>query len=230
MNTELDAKLVTHLDARSPGAEAYRVLRTNLQFTALDQPLRTLLITSSAPAEGKSLTAANLSIAFAQAGQRVLLVDADLRRPTVHKLFGLQRAWSGLTTLLAAGSRLEDMVHEVEVPNLHVLPSGPVPPNPAEILGSVRMGEFLEEARAAYDLVVLDSPPVLAVTDPCVLARRVDGVALVTRVGKVGHPQAQRAKVALEAVHARLLGVILDGITLNDASNGYSYYYYGENR
>lgn len=227
MTGQVDPKLITLLDPRAPGAEAFRVLRTNLQFLAVDRPLQTLLITSSVPSEGKSLTAANLAVAFAQAGQRVLLVDADLRRPSAHKLFGLGRTWSGLTTLLASGAALGDVVQETPVEGLHLLPCGPIPPNPAEVLGSGRMGEFLAQAKAAYDLVVLDTPPVLAVADPCVLAPKVDGVALVVRLGHVGHPQAKRAKAALESVGARILGVILDGVGGAGSGDYYYYYYYG---
>lgn len=226
--TRLDPKLVSHLDLRSPGAEAFRVLRTNLQFMALDQPLRSLLITSASPDEGKTLTACNLAVTFAKGGQRVLLVDGDLRRPAVHKVFDLPRAWAGLTTVLASREALRDVIVQTPIPDLYVLPSGPIPPSPAEVLGSTRMGEVLREATANFDLVIIDSPPVLAVTDPCVLAAQVDGVGLVVRAGRVTRPQVRQAKQALEAVHARLLGVIIGSVTRSDGSDYYYYYYYDE--
>lgn len=225
----LDRKLVTCLLPKSPGAEAYRVLRTNLQFMALDQQLRTILVTSSSPEEGKSLTSANLAIAFAQSGQQVLLVDADLRRPTVAKMFRASNGrWVGLTSVLAGSLALEDALTESGVPGLKLLPSGPIPPNPAEMVGSQRMEALLQELTSRFDLVLIDTPPVLAVTDACAMAPRVDGVLLVVRVNQVGHPQARRAKELLMAVKARILGVVLDGVERQDGDGyGYYSYYYG---
>lgn len=223
----LDTKLVTILAPTDPAAEAYRVLRTNLQFMGLDKPLQALAMTSATPGEGKSLTASNLAVAFAQAGQRVLLVDADLRRPTVAKMFGLnRRAWGGLTTVLAGSQELEEAVQETPVPGLSLLTSGPIPPNPAEMLGARRMTDLLEKMKAQWDLVIVDTPPVLAVADASILAPRLDGVILVVRAGQVGYPQAKRAKDALDAVGARVLGTVVDGVQ-HRGGDGYYYYYYG---
>ncbi len=224
----LDNKLVTILAPSEPAAEAYRVLRTNLQFMGLDKPLQAVAITSATPSEGKSLTCANLAAAFAQAGQRVLLVDADLRRPTQAKLFGLnRRAWGGLTTVLAGTQELAEAVQETPVPGLSLLASGPIPPNPAEMLGAQRMTDLLEKMKAQWDLVIVDTPPVLAVADASILAPRLDGVILVVRAGQVSYPQAKRAKEALDAVKARMLGTVVDGVQSQGRDGYYYYYYYG---
>lgn len=222
-----DRKLVAYLRPQSPGAEAYRVLRTNLQFMAMDQPLRSILITSSIPEEGKSLTAANLAIAFAQASQNVLLIDADLRRPNVSKMFGTSGRFTGLTSVLAGSVPVEEAIRPGPIPGLSILPSGPIPPNPAELIGSSRMAALLMNLDGLFDLIILDTPPVLAVTDSCALAPRVDGVVIVVRANAVGHPQARRAKEALTAVKARILGVVLDAVQRQSGSRYDYYYYYG---
>lgn len=217
--------IITHHDPKSPAAEAFRVLRTNLQFMGLDAPLKSLLVTSASPGEGKSTVTANLAVAFAQAGARVCLVDADLRRPTAHKLFGLDN-WNGLTTALVGQSPVEHSLRETAVEGLLVLPSGPIPPNPAELLGSQRMVRLLADLQDRFDLVLVDTPPVLAVTDACVLAPKVGGALVVARSGAVDRQQVVRAKESLEAVKAQVLGVVLDGLR-TESNGGHYYYYYG---
>jgi protein-tyrosine kinase len=215
--------VVTHHDPRAAASEAFRVLRTNLQFMGLDKPLKSVMVTSAAPGEGKSTVAANLAVAFAQTGAHVCLVDADLRRPTIHKVMGLDN-WTGLTK--AVISQSDDLcIRPTDVPGLSVLTSGPIPPNPAELLGSARMGRLLAELEERFDMVIVDTPPVLAVTDACVLASHVGGVALVVRAGVSDRRQVARAKAALEAVKANLLGVVLHGVA-NEQREGYYYYYY----
>lgn len=216
--------LVAHTDPGSAGAEAFRVLRTNLQFLGLDKPLKTILLTSATPAEGKSTTAANLAVSFAQAGAHVCLLDADLRRPVVAKIFGTEN-WQGLTSALIGQQPWRDCLRESAVPGLMILPSGPIPPNPAELLGSQRMAELLAELHAEFDVVIIDSPPLLAVTDAAVLGPKVDGVLLVVRTGTVERAQALRAKAALDSVQARLLGTVLGAVPA-DGTGGYYYYYY----
>lgn len=216
--------IITHSDPQSAASEAFRVLRTNLQFLGLDKPLKSLLITSATPSEGKSTTASNLAVSFAQAGARVCLVDADLRRPMVAKMFGLEN-WMGLTTVLVNPETLTDALQETAIPDLWVLPSGPIPPNPAELMSSGRMKQVLEALEQGFDLVVVDTPPVLAVTDAAALAPAVSGVLMVIRSGVVDRTQAQRAKSALEAVGARVLGAVLGAVEEAD-NNGYYYYYY----
>jgi protein-tyrosine kinase len=216
--------IVTHKEPGAAASEAFRVLRTNLQFLGLDKPIKSLLITSATPGEGKTTTVANLAVAFAQAGSSVCLVDADLRRPMVAKLFGTDN-WSGLTTALIGQGSLEDCLKETAVPGLTLLPSGPIPPNPAELLGSARMGKLLAGLEEQFDMVLVDTPPVLAVADAAVLSPKMGGVVLVVRAGQVARQQTVRAKAALEAVQARVLGVVLDAIE-PEGRAGYYYYYY----
>lgn len=217
-------EVVAYLDPMGGAAEAFRVLRTNLQFMGLDKRLKSILLTSAAPAEGKSTVAVNLAVSFAQTGASVCLVDADLRRPRIHKIFGIEN-WRGLTTAVVTQDELETHVKASVMPGLSFLTSGPIPPNPAELLGSERMQRVLTELEERFDMVILDSPPVLAVTDAVVVAPRVGGVILVVRAGKVARQQVQRAKDGLLAVKANLLGVTLDGAAPNGGDSSYYYYY-----
>src|SRR3970282_2235624 len=157
-------KLITFSNPRSPVAEAYRQLRTNIQFSSLDRPLHTLLATSTSPEEGKSTVLANLAITMAQAGHRVIVVDCDLRRPTIHQLFGIENR-VGLTNVVVDGSVQEFPLQESGVEGLLVLPSGPIPPNPSEILGSARMTEVIGQLQSRADYVLFDSPPIISGTD-----------------------------------------------------------------
>jgi len=218
--------IVTHQDPGAVASEAYRVLRTNLQFMGLDEPVRSILITSATPGEGKSTTAANLAVAFAQAGASVCLIDADLRRPTIAKLFGVEN-WSGLTSALIGQGGIDACLHATSIPGLTVMPSGPVPPNPSELVGSARMAGLLGHLQEKYDVVLVDSPPVLAVTDAAALAPKVGGVVLVVRANTVDHRQVNRAKEALQAVKARVLGVVLSSVK-PEGRDGYYYYYHND--
>lgn len=213
------AELIALRDPRSPAAEAYRALRTNIQFSSLDKPLRTVLATSTSPDEGKSTTIANLAVTIAQAEQRVVLVDCDLRRPTLHTLFGLSNE-EGLTSLmLQEGGRIP--VQKTEVPGLLVLTSGPLPPRPADILGSRRMEAVIAQLREHADIVLFDTPPVNAVTDAAVLATKVDGVLLVFRSGATKRDRAREARRLLDKVNANIVGVVLTDVQGEDR---YSYY------
>lgn len=216
----LDGRLVTFTHSRSPVAEAYRALRTSIQFSSLDKPLQTFLITSTGAKEGKSTTAANLAITFAQAGSQVILVDADLRRPSQHRLFGLPNE-EGLTTML-----LEDKdelpLQYTAIPNLRLLSSGPLPPNPADVLGFRRMDEGIARLTEEADLLIFDTPPIIAVTDAAVLSAKVDGVLLVFSAGKTKREHAQRAYALLEKVNANVIGAVLNNAKLDRAA--YSYY------
>lgn len=204
-------RLITATNPRSPVAEAYRQLRTNIQFSSLDRPIKTLLVTSTSPEEGKSTTLANLAITMAQADRRVILVDCDLRRPVLHQLFRVGNG-VGLTTVVANRDAQEIPFAPTEVPGLLLLPSGPLPPNPSELLGSNRMAEVIEQLKQQADYVLFDSPPIVVVTDAAVLASKVDGVILVIRAGKTKREYAQRAKAMLDKVNANLLGVVLNGV------------------
>jgi len=218
-------KLVTANTPRSPISEAYRVLRTNIQFGSVDKPLSSLLVTSGNPTEGKSTTAANLAVVLAQSGKRVVLVDSDLRRPVQHKYFGLSNN-RGLTTALLDGHvPVEEHLQSTEIENLRVMSSGPLAPNPAELLGSQRMAQVLDELKQHADVLVLDSPPLMVVTDPVLLARQVDGTLVVADAGNTRRAVLARALDALRAANARLLGVALNRITPS-RSDTYQYYYY----
>jgi non-specific protein-tyrosine kinase len=219
-------KLAMMQIAPSSADEAYRSLRTNLQFASIDQSLHLLLVTSSQPEEGKSLTAANLSIALARAGRKVILVDADLHRPTVHRLFGLINNMGVTTALLFEDSEhIQEFLQPTIVPGLSVLTSGPLPPNPAELLGSRRMQEILNRLKELADIVVMDSPPVTAVVDGIILSTSADGVLMVVRANKTGREVARRALSALQQVHARILGAVFNGVP--QRSSRYYYRQYG---
>src|SRR6185503_365457 len=197
-STNGHSPLIALRDPRSPAAEAYRTLRTNIQFSSLEKPLRTLLATSTAPDEGKSTTLANLAVTMAQAEQRVILVDCDLRRPTLHALFDLPND-AGLTSMILAQDEAPPL-QETSVPGLSLLASGPLPPRPADILGSRRMEVVIARLCAEADIVLFDTPPVNAVTDAAVLATKVDGVLLVFQAGKTSRDSARQARQILEKV------------------------------
>jgi len=228
-NHGLEENLVLNLSATASVVEAYRGLRTNLRFLDVEKPLRSLLITSPGPGEGKTLTASNLAIVTAEAGARVILVDGDLRKPQVHQLFRLDSR-VGLTTVLAGQSGLPAALQPTPVRNLRVLPAGPKPPNPAELLGAPRMADVLAELKRQADMVIIDSPPVLAVTDAVVLAAAVDGVVMVVNPRLTTYQAAQKTKAVLEQVKAHLLGVVIDEINPNGSSGYYYSYYYSSYR
>ncbi len=220
-------RLATLLYPRGPAAEAYRTLRTNLAFASVDEPVRTLLVTSSIPSEGKTTTAGNLAVAFAQAGRNVILLDADLRKPGVNRLFDMTNAW-GLTTLLGGDeATIDDVAQLTEQENLRIVTTGPLPPNPAELLASQRMRTILERLTAAADLVIVDSPPLQAVTDAAILASITDGTLLVIDSGRTRRAATQHGREALAKAGARVLGVALNRMSAR-AANEYVYYdYYG---
>jgi capsular exopolysaccharide synthesis family protein len=210
--------LITLRDPSSAAAEAYRTLRTNLLFTSLDKPLHTLLATSTAPDEGKSTTLANLAVTMAQAEQSVLLVDCDLRRPSLHTIFGASNEQGLTSAILDPDAALP--IQPTAVPGLSLLTSGPLPPRPADLLGSRRMGVLIERLRREADIVLFDTPPVVAVTDAAVLAPRLDGVLLVLHAGHTRRDRAREARQILEKVKANIVGVVLNGAK---QEHGYSY-------
>jgi capsular exopolysaccharide synthesis family protein len=214
--------LIVTSDPRSAAAEAFRTLRTNIQFKSLDSPVRTLLVTSSAPEEGKSTVAANLAASLAQTGAAVIAVDCDLRNPSLHALFGLPNE-RGLTSLmLSPEGGVRQYLQRSEASNVDVLTSGPVPPNPAELLGSKRMESLVRELRDLADYVIFDTPPVLAVTDAAVLATRVDGSILVLKAGKARRDAAKKAKRTLEELSGRFLGVVVNNVKADrESQSGY---------
>jgi capsular exopolysaccharide synthesis family protein len=224
---EVARRLATHFDPRSPVAEAYRSLRTNLAFARAHEAMRVLVLTSPGPADGKSTTVANLAITFAQQGQRTLLIDGDLRRAVLDKMFKVPRS-PGLTDVLVGQQRLANVVHTTEIENLSVVGSGPFPPNPSELLGSSAMRDVLRDAQGEFDVVLIDSPPLLAVTDAAVLATMADGAILVIRVGSTAKAAVRRAVAQLQTVHGRIVGAVLNDVDLRSGafSGSYGYYYY----
>jgi len=220
----------TITQSRSLVAEAYRTLRTNLQFSSLDNPLQSLVVTSAVATEGKTTTAANLAVVLAQSGKRVVLVDADLRRPSAHKLFGLSNG-AGLTTaLVEEPTALNGFLRATEVDNLRLLTAGPVPPNPQELLGSQRMQDLLHRLERQADIVVLDTPPTLVVADANILAARADGVLMVVNTGHTRRAAVRQAVEGIQQVGANLIGVVLNMVDTRGVRGSYyyypSYYYY----
>ena len=213
--------LITVADPRSPVSEAYRTLRTNLDFSSLDKPLKTMLVTSAGPEEGKSTVLANLAVTTAQAGRRVILVDCDLRRPTLHSIFNLKNN-VGLTTMIVDDTAMESPpLQDTGVEGLQLVSSGPLPPNPSELLGSRRMEEIIAALLERADVVLFDAPPVVAVTDAAVLATKVDGVLLVINAGGTKRDYARAAKARLEKVNANLLGAVLNNVRFDVSLHRY---------
>ncbi|MCP2369475.1 capsular exopolysaccharide synthesis family protein [Agromyces terreus] len=222
-----DRPLIVHADPHSPRAESFRALRTNLQFLDAARPERSFVVTSSIESEGKSTTAANLAIALADAGARVLLVDADLRRPKVASYLGIEGA-VGLTDLLIGRADLQDVIQPWGRGQLYVLPAGRVPPNPSELLGSAAMAETIAELNRAFDVVLFDAPPLLPVTDAAVLSRAAGGAILVVAVGRVHKGQVKGAFSVLENVDAKVSGIVLTMLpTKGPDAYGYGKYGYG---
>ena len=220
-------KLIVHEDAKSPIAEAYRTLRTNIQFAKADNDLRTIMLTSAGPGEGKSTTTANTAVAFAQAGKQVILVDCDLRKPVQHKIFGKKNR--GVTNILVEELSPAELIQDTDIYNLRILTSGPIPPNPSELLGSSRMQMLITALQGMADIIVIDAPPTVAVTDACVLASRVDGIVLVLDSQIIRPEMAQKAKELLLKANGHILGVILNRVEIEE-EHAYYYYYYGNEK
>ncbi|WP_449536935.1 CpsD/CapB family tyrosine-protein kinase [Ferdinandcohnia sp. Marseille-Q9671] len=221
---ESNRSLISHYRSRSPISERYRAIRTSIQFASLEKEIRMITVTSASPGEGKSTTASNLAIVLAQQDHNVLLVDMDMRKPTCHSTFRVENQ-SGLTNVLFNLAKLSEVVHKTAVPNLSLLTSGPIPPNPAELLSRNRMDWVLNEARLEYDYIILDTPPILTVTDAQIVAQKSDGVVLVISNGKTTKESAAKAKELLLKARANILGVILN--RKEKKFNKKDSYYYG---
>jgi len=219
--------LIVHVDPRSPRAESFRTLRSNLQYLDVERTDRAFVVTSSIEAEGKSTTGANLAIALADSGSRVLLVDADLRRPKIADYMGIEGA-VGLTDVLIGKAELKDVIQPWGRAQLFVLPAGHIPPNPSELLGSARMTHIIAEFNRAFDVVIFDSPPLLPVTDAAVLAKNVGGAIIVVAAGRTHKNQLQGALAALSNVGASVSGLVLTMLpTKGPDAYGYGNYGYG---
>ena len=218
-------KLVVSRYPMSPAAESYRVLRANLQFKMGDKRIRTLMVTSTVPMEGKSLTSANLATVLAHSGKRVLLVDSDLRRPTIHRIFEVGNS-AGLTTALSSSTvDFSEIIHEEVLENLSVMTSGPLPPNPAELLSSNRMLELVRALSQRFDVVIFDTPPVMAVADATVLASAVDGALLVVDNNHTRKKLLRQSFDALLAVGTNVIGIVLNRVSIRGRESSYTYYY-----
>ncbi|MFP7479740.1 CpsD/CapB family tyrosine-protein kinase [Terribacillus saccharophilus] len=215
--------LITKQNPKSPISEQFRTLRTNIEFASVDEKIHSMLITSSGPSEGKSSVTANLAIVFAQQGKKVILIDADLRKPTTHYTFKMDNR-TGLSTVLIGEKTLEEAAQQTDIPNLDLLTCGPIPPNPSELLGSNAMKRLLELAEETYDMVVIDTPPVLAVTDAQILANICDGSIIVVRSEQTEYDSILKAKELIEPAQAKLLGVVLNDVAQKHSN---TYYYYG---
>lgn len=220
----LARKLVSVSSPKSFVTEQFRTIRTNLNFSMPDKELKTLLITSASPGEGKSTNSSNIAVVFAQEGKKVLLIDADMRKPTVHYTFGVKNA-IGLSSLLTRQLELEEVLIETEIEGLSMITSGTIPPNPAELLGSQRMDQLLEKVSTEFDIIIFDAPPILSVTDAQILANKCDGTVLVVNSGIAEKAAVLKAKDSLVSSKANILGVILNNYKLE--RDQYYYQYYG---
>ncbi|MFD1362337.1 CpsD/CapB family tyrosine-protein kinase [Lentibacillus salinarum] len=216
-------QLVTKLNPRSPVAEQFRTVRTNLQFSSADHELKTIVVTSSGPSEGKSSSAANLAVVYAQQGKKVLLVDADMRKPTVHYTFRLDNL-NGLSNILVGDTTLQEAVTFTDVENLDIISCGPIPPNPSELLGSRKMEQLIKEAKMSYDVILFDTPPVMAVTDGQILANMCDGSLLIVRSKQTEYDAAEKSVDILQSSTAKFLGTVLNDVEKKKVNY---YYYYG---
>jgi succinoglycan biosynthesis transport protein ExoP len=223
--------LVTHLAPKSTASEAYRGIRTGLLLSSVDRTPQVILICSAGPSEGKTITAANIAVTMAQAGGKTLLLDCDMRRPKLHRLFGIERNTGGMSNILVGSVCMDDTIVHTLINNMDIIPSGPIPPNPSELLGSHHMKELIERARTRYERIIIDSPPITAVTDAVILSSFVDGVVVVIRAGDTHRQFIKNGLAQLQAVNARILGAVLNGVEMGRDSYyyyQYYYYYYGE--
>jgi len=221
-NSDISTKLISHMKLRDPVTETYRSLRTNLEFSWLDKPVRTMMITSATPGDGKSMNIANLGIILAEIGRRTLIIDTDLRKPVQHKLFNIDKR-PGLTNYLVGEITLEQAIQDVGIENLKVIPIGKNPPNPAEILASKKFAEFIENQKQYFDIILLDSPPIISVTDPVLISRVVDGVIFVVKFAQTDRQIAASTIETLQKSRANILGTILNATQFH---RGYGYYRY----
>jgi capsular exopolysaccharide synthesis family protein len=215
-------QLFLHEQGKTMIAEAYRIFRTNLQFAKLNGTLQTIMFTSTGPGEGKSTTVANLAVALAQMGKRVVVMDCDLRRPVQHRIFAVRQ--HGLTNILTADLPVVEQLQKTVVPKLRLLASGPTPPNPSELLGTVKMTELMETLKAETDYLIIDTSPILTVTDAEVLAAQVDGIVLVIGSGMVRPILAQRTKDLLLKSKGNIVGVVLNRVELGSEERHYYQY------
>lgn len=216
-------KLIAFTTPKSFVAEQFRTLRTNITFSSPDADIRTMVITSAAPSEGKSTTSANLAVVYAQEGKRVLLVDGDMRKPTTHHTFHLGNS-IGLSSVLTRQATIDEAVRTTAIERLELLTSGPIPPNPAELLASKSMDALIRQLHDMYDLIIFDAPPVLSVTDGQILANKCDGTILVVSSRNTEKEMAAKAKDAILASNSQIIGAVLNNYELPKDNHYYQYY------
>ncbi|PGQ08153.1 tyrosine protein kinase [Bacillus cereus] len=214
-------QLITHKEPKSRIAEQYRNIRTNIEFTSVDNHIRSIVVTSADPGDGKTTTIANLAVVFGQQGKKVLVIGADLRKPTIQNLFAIHHS-NGLTSLLSGQAKLMQCIQKTDVENVYLMASGQIPPNPAELLGNRVMDEALLEAYNMFDIILIDTPPVLVVTDAQILANKCDGVILVVRSEQTEKDNIVKAKQILDKASGKLLGVVLND--KREEKEQYGYY------
>jgi len=220
-------ELIVHNNPKSPVSEAYRGIRTNIQFANIDNNIKTILMTSATPGEGKTTTLCNVAMTLADAGHKVIIIDCDLRKPRIHKFFEISNK-EGITDILLKGEDFKKFIKGDLHPNLHIITSGKIPSNPSEILYSKAMKSFIEKLKEEYDYVFIDTPPVIAVTDAAIMSSYIDGVVLVCSSGNIEIDMAKKAKESLEKVNANMLGVVLNKIPLKGQKYANYYYYSNE--
>lgn len=221
----LARKLIVETNPKSYISEQYRSIRTNINFSMVDHELKTLLVTSAGPSEGKSTTAANIAGVFSQEGKKVLLIDADMRKPTAHYTFKLGNIF-GLSSVLARLCDVNEAINPTGIEGLSVIPSGSIPPNPAELLGSNQMQLVVEKLRNDFDLIIFDAPPILSVTDSQIIANKCDATILVVNSGETGKEEIAKAKELLDKSQANIIGVVMNNFELQ--KDHYYYQYYGQ--
>lgn len=222
--TTLARQLVTVANPKSIVSEQFKTVRTNINFSMPDKDLKTIVITSSTPGEGKSTNSSNIAVVFAQSGKKVLLVDSDMRKPTGHHTFGVKNV-NGLSTVLVRQHTIEEVTHQTEVDGLSLITSGPIPPNPAELIASKTMDQFIDTVKSEYDLIIFDAPPVLSVTDAQILSNKCEGTILVINSGVAEKDNVVKAKEMLVASKANMIGAVLNNYKIE--KDHYYYQYYG---
>jgi len=221
----LQRRLITHEDPKSPVAEAYRSLRTSLMYSSAGEQIKSILISSPGPGEGKTTTVANLAITYANLGKKTILLDTDLRRPVLHRVFNIHRD-PGITNYLSGNTEnFNDIVQKTEVDNLYIVSSGVIPPNPSELLGSERMLSLVTKLESEWDMILFDSPPLVAVTDATMISKEIDRIVMVVKVGGTDKGAFNRTLLALQNVEAPLGGIVMNAVTSRNSYGSYYYYY-----
>jgi len=217
--------LITHEDPKSPVAEAYRSLRTSLMYSSAGEQIKSILVSSPGPGEGKTTTVANLAITYANLGKKTLLLDTDLRRPVLHRVFNVNRD-PGITHYLSAATDdFYSLIQTTEIENLHIVSAGVIPPNPSELLGSERMMNLVRKLEEEWDMILLDSPPLVAVTDATMISKEIDRIVMVVKSGGTDKGAFNRTLLALQNVEAPLGGIVLNAVTSKNSYGSYYYYY-----